>query len=146
MNNKNSDKITEAAPSLFSNGYGVFGEITKDSEEKYPFYFECGDGWVDIIYDAAVKLEAYIQTLPEDVRSDVVALQVKEKFGTLRFYVSYYTEDIEAIIKEAEQKSATTCETCGNPGKLRGRMWRYTACDEHTRQEDLQEVSQEDLP
>jgi hypothetical protein len=28
-------------------------------------------------------------------------------------------------------------EECGAPGKIRGRGWYYTACDKHTREEDL---------
>ena len=33
--------------------------------------------------------------------------------------------------------SSIICETCGAPGKHRGRGWFYTACDAHTKEEDL---------
>jgi hypothetical protein len=33
--------------------------------------------------------------------------------------------------------STITCETCGAPGKRRGRGWIYTACDAHTKELDL---------
>lgn len=135
----NSKKISDAAPSMFY--ITSWGDKT-----DVPFIFECGDGWVDILHEAAIRLNEHIQTLPEDVRQDVVALQVKEKYGRLRLYVSYYTEEIDRIVREAEEKSGKTCETCGKTGKLRGSRWFYTACDEHTREEDLQELSQEELP
>jgi hypothetical protein len=56
------------------------------------------------------------------------ASQVKEKFGTLRFYLTHGTDEMYAIIGEAQQKSAKTCETCGKPGRIRGRGWYYTRC------------------
>jgi hypothetical protein len=72
-----------------------------------------------------------------------VASQVKEKFGTLRFYIDRGTEEHYNYIRFAEYLSARTCEICGSPGKLRGHGWLYTACDEHTEEEDLKE-EQED--
>lgn len=139
MNLENARKISDAAPSVF---YITSGGDATD----VPFLFECGDGWVDILLEAATQLNDHIQTLPDDVRQDVVVLQVKEKYGTLRIYVSYYTEEIDNIVKEAEKKSCKTCETCGKEGKLRGSRWFYTACDKHTREEDLQKMSPKELP
>lgn len=68
--------------------------------------------------------------LPTSIHQ-VVAVQVKEKFGTLRFYYNGGDEVISGMVRMAESMSAVTCETCGNPGTLRGSGWRYTACDEH---------------
>jgi len=61
--------------------------------------------------------------------------QVKEKFGVLRFYCPG-TDRIWAYVTLAERLSAVTCETCGKQGKLRGSNWLYTACDEHTKEKD----------
>jgi hypothetical protein len=41
------------------------------------------------------------------------AFQVKEKYGTLRFYMSISTQEIEDLIEKAEEESETTCEYCG---------------------------------
>ena len=68
--------------------------------------------------------EAFDPTLP-------LAVQVKEKYGTLRFYMHYSTEEMEDLINEAENVSAKTCETCGQSGVLRGPGWYFTACDTH---------------
>lgn len=57
------------------------------------------------------------------------AMQVKEKFGGLRFYMNYYVEEIEELINEAEEKSYKTCERCGAPGKSREGGWIITLCD-----------------
>lgn len=64
------------------------------------------------------------------------ASQVKEKFGTLRFYMTSQTLEMDTIIKEAERASSVTCEQCGKKGKLRGHGWLYTACARHTKKED----------
>ena len=56
------------------------------------------------------------------------ASQVKEKYGTLRFYLTGGTEEMYAIIHKAESQSSKTCEECGKPGKVRGKMWLSTRC------------------
>jgi len=45
--------------------------------------FSCGDGWEPLIRRLSEKLEAWNNKHPDKA---VVATQVKEKFGTLRFY------------------------------------------------------------
>lgn len=64
--------------------------------------------------------------------SKVEAVQIKEKFGTLRFYTNTSDRYIDGLISMAESMSSITCETCGKPGHLRGGGWVYAACDEHT--------------
>jgi outer membrane protein assembly factor BamA len=65
-----------------------------------------------------------------------LVIQVKEKYGTLRFYYDGGDEKIDGMVRMAEAMSAVTCEVCGNAGKFRGRGWYYTSCDEHAREED----------
>ena len=60
-----------------------------------------------------------------------VAVQVKEKFGTLRFYVDGYHESIGKRIDQAEAESAQICEVCGNKGQQRSQGWVRTLCDWH---------------
>ncbi|HEY9774459.1 MAG TPA: hypothetical protein V6C81_11710 [Planktothrix sp.] len=91
--------------------------------------FECGDGWEPLIRELSQKLEALILALPEAERANYRAMQVKEKFGTLRFYMTLSTDEMFALINEAEAKSATTCEQCGENGKRRGGSWVSTQCD-----------------
>jgi hypothetical protein len=66
------------------------------------------------------------------------AVQVKEKFGGLRFYMTYYVEEIEKLIDEAESKSYQTCERCGAPGKSREGGWILTLCDECEEKKNLE--------
>jgi len=57
------------------------------------------------------------------------ASQVKEKFGTLRFYMTHTTDKMDKLIGEAEKLSEVTCENCGEPGTLRQDGWWRTLCD-----------------
>jgi hypothetical protein len=57
--------------------------------------------------------------------------QVKEKYGTLHWYMSTFTDEMDEIISAAEAKSAVTCEVCGEPGELRDVGWLFTYCDKH---------------
>ena len=75
-------------------------------------------------------LESEPRKYTEDMRYPVVT-QVKEKFGTLRFYMDGYDERISAYEEFAEAMSARTCEECGCPGKLRTEGWYRTLCNEH---------------
>lgn len=70
------------------------------------------------------------QPVPEAC-PQVTAAQVKEKFGTLRFYFDGGDEKIYTMVDLAESFSARTCEVCGSPGKLREGGWVTTRCDIH---------------
>lgn len=70
---------------------------------------------------------------PKEVKEveQVVAIQVKEKFGTLRFYYDGGDDVIAGMVSVAESMSGVTCEECGNPGTQNGTGWIRTTCQEH---------------
>ena len=72
--------------------------------------------------------------VPEIV-PQVTVSQVKEKFGTLRFYYNGGDTSIEAMVRFAEAMSGCTCETCGSPGVRRGGGWVRTLCDKHAEEQ-----------
>ena len=61
----------------------------------------------------------------------VIATQVKEKFGTLRFYFHGGDAKVDGIVRMAESMSAVMCEDCGAPGKTRNGGYVRTLCDTH---------------
>jgi len=65
------------------------------------------------------------------VCKQIVALQVKEKFGTLRFYHHGGDTFTDGVAAMAEAMSARTCEECGNPGKIAAGCWLRCLCDKH---------------
>jgi hypothetical protein len=62
---------------------------------------------------------------------DKEVIQVKEKFGGLRFYINEGTSEIHQRIAKAEIESMKICEITGKLGKLRTDIgWYRTLCDE----------------
>jgi hypothetical protein len=57
--------------------------------------------------------------------------QVKEKFGTLRFYYTGGDDEISGMVRMAESMSGVTCEECGSPGETKGNGWLVTLCETH---------------
>ena len=78
----------------------------------------------------------------------VVAEQVKEKFGTLRFYYRGGDDYIDGVVSMAESMSAVTCDVCSGPAKTGGQGWITTRCEsckeqlEKQRAEELREYNE----
>lgn len=69
-----------------------------------------------------------------DKVEQIVATQVKEKFGTLRFYYDGFgNERIMGMCYMAEALSSSICEVCGNPGYTRPNRSIGTVCDTHAK-------------
>jgi ribosomal protein L37E len=70
-------------------------------------------GWYPIVSSLDERLAA--------IDPDYILHQVKEKFGTLRYYCTTrpgHWEAFKNLIGDAERTSAITCERCGEPGAL----------------------------
>ena len=125
-------------------------ELTNKLLEKYPqifiktkfFGFECGDGWFSIIDNACGIIQHDIDwnnatgkfshfKPREPLKNQFVAIQVKEKFGGLRFYYSGGSDFTNGVINMAEAMSYITCEFCGQKGSQRNEGWIITLCDQH---------------
>lgn len=87
--------------------------------------YTCGPGWLPLVEALVVELNS----LPEGNWSKSV-FQIKEKFGTLRFYIDQASELAYSIIMKYESKSGGVCEYCGAPGMLRRKGWYKTLCGE----------------
>ena len=132
-----NNKLTTKYPKLFT------GFQRPDGKGYYPFWFECGDGWYTLLDELAGDIQNYVDNkndcytykvekgeVKEEDRPDyqVCAVQVKQKFGGLRFYINGGGEYIDGMIRFAESMSMKTCEHCGNPGRICGKGWIYTFC------------------
>ena len=107
--------------------------------------FECGDGWFNILDQLMGNIQHHIdwKNKKEEVVVQVTLDQVKEKFGTLRFYYTGGDDIIDGMVRMAESMSGVTCEECGNPGKRIGGGWVTTLCEEHATARDI--IYEEDL-
>lgn len=94
------------------------------------FGFDCDKGWHPMIYELLDKIQAFVDANPEF--ADLQILQIKEKYASLRVYVSQYPKEIADLVDEYENKSLETCELCGKSGKVRScGHWYKTLCEEH---------------
>lgn len=115
----------------------IFPKLDRSQSDSVTFWFECSDGWYNIIYTLCSNIQNYIdwkiennKLSPLEAESlQVVATQIKEKYGTLRFYANGGDEATDGMIGLAESFSAHTCEGCGNVGKNYNDGWVRTHCE-----------------
>ena len=100
--------------------------------------FECDDGWYWLIDQLCSNIQSYIDDNPHKKISQVVATQVKEKFGGLRFYYEGGDSLIGGMVWLAESMSEHICESCGSIehiGHTTG--WIRTVCKKCAIKENL---------
>jgi len=99
---------------------------------------ECDDGWYDLLDCLCSAIQNHIDFASKDTRLtdeerdnlQLVAQQVKSKYGGLRFYS--YGGDVytEGMIGMAEKMSYRLCEFCGFKANQQTLgTWIYTACN-----------------
>lgn len=138
MKEELENSLYEKFPTILTDTCEVTGIVTK-------CHLDIGDGWYDLIvaicngvlsnkdrHQANINLLTKIGK-QEEIKEyhPVKAVQIKEKFGGLRFYVSGGDEFDRGVIFSAEAMSRKICETCGQKGKTRDDGWMITLCDEH---------------
>ncbi len=97
--------------------------------------FDCGDGWYWLVDNLCNCIQQYIDnnkhlSISQMVYDSVVATQVKEKFGGLRFYYTGGDETIDGMVWLAEHLSYNICEKCGSTQNVTQNTegWVYTLC------------------
>lgn len=93
-------------------------EVLERFKDGWPKIISCDSGWFPLIQRLHQKIVL--------IDPDYEIVQVKEKFGGLRFYYttsnSDFSQAIDKEIRNAERISILTCEITGKPGEL---MKRY---------------------
>lgn len=95
--------------------------VLRNVEKGWMRQIQCDNGWLKLIAECHSELFS--------LDPNFKIQQIKEKFGTLRFYASpskqEYFEDFRQIIDKYEQLSARTCEMTGMKGVLMKREGWY---------------------
>ena len=102
----------------------VAGDWTLFNEHYSTF----NPGFISTMREDILKMDP--RTIREVVPQVVVG-QVKEKFGTLRFYYSGGDDYIRGLVSFAEGMTGCTCEECGKPGRRSTGGWVTVRCEEH---------------
>lgn len=130
MNPEKTQKIMDAYPRLYR------GKSKPLHESLMSWGFTCGDGWYDLVWNLSQAIEEASRQEGLDPQSESwpEAVQVKEKFGTLRFHLKHASDRMRQLIGDASEASAHTCEVCGLTGSLfvDGRCSK-TVCPEHSK-------------
>ena len=88
--------------------------------------------------DKASFIKREEREVPELIEQ-VEVTQIKEKFGTLRFYYVGGDDYIRGLEAMADSMSAAICEDCGKPGKIRSGGWVRTLCEDHALEKEIQD-------
>ena len=119
----------ELQEKLFEKYPKIFQDKDKSMRETCMCWgIETGDGWYAII-------DHLCETLQNDIDKNgcpqVVAAQVKEKFGGLRFYVNGATNEQYNLIHFVESLSYKVCENCGSTKEVKQtKGWIQSLCPE----------------
>lgn len=98
----------------------------ESKQQREDIKLSVGEGWGHLL-DALFETLDFIAQ--DDFLKETYIAQVKEKFGTLRFYIGSGTDEQFAAIRMAEHMSGYVCEGCGNPGKNQSDGgWWVTLC------------------
>ena len=141
MSQERRQKLFDDYPKLFAKR-----NLIPDDRRRYPITWglEHGDGWLAIVEDLCRLIQHHVdqQKKKDSSYPQIEVLQVKEKFGSLRFYTTGSDEYIDGLISMAESISGRTCESCGNPGTMRGKGWMRVRCEscEEVRTQKMQET------
>lgn len=114
----------------------VFGSGTNAPDQSIgTVYWEFGYGWDTLIENLAAAIDREIERDPSLAEGDMPFRieQMKEKFGTLRFYYSGGNDRIHGLVNLTENLSASVCEVCGTLGTLckkSGGSWVKTLCED----------------
>jgi hypothetical protein len=109
-------------------------DILDRFDESYTPSLDIRPGWIPIVFSLHNKILSLV--------NDYKIYQIKQKFGTLRFYAypivldatstqnRYHIDQIyNHLVQTAEKQSATTCEICSATAKLTKNHYRYeTLC------------------
>ena len=124
------------SPELTKQLYDKFPDLFKEKDlppeqSNMCWGFECSDGWYNIIDTLCSLIQIHQKSQTPDYEP-VVVQQVKEKFGTLRFYYTGGDDIIFGMVAYAEAISGMTCEFCGDRGTTNWkRSWVRTVCSKH---------------
>lgn len=128
MKKELQEKLYERYPNIF---------IQKDLDKTKTamcWGISCGDGWYELIDTLCGDIQNHIlnKNRNKEEKDHLIcqAVQVKEKFGGLCFYIYGGDEYIEGLISMAESMSYRLCSECGNASIKNDthRGWVYTLC------------------
>lgn len=127
--------ITDCAGSDGEEGYWPGDpEIHPDYDYDYTELDDMPEGWrIAFGEQMCEEINQELLTWSDEARENFRITQIKEKYGSLRFYTNYTSENLHKIINKYEDKSRRICIRCGKPARWMTRGWISPWCDECAR-------------
>lgn len=97
----------------------------------YVWFKDAFPGWYKAFgKQFADEVQTEWSKLSKKDRDSIYIVQLKEKYASLRCYLSCHTKEIGDIIDKYEEMSYNYCINCGKPGSVREDLpWILTLCD-----------------
>lgn len=104
-----------------------------DRKNTFYYNFSIREGWKDLVEMLCGAIVFHEKNNVDSAEYTQVRIkQVKEKFGSLRFYYSGGDRYIRGLVDLAEMMSSTICEVCGEKGEIVNSSGYYhAACKKH---------------
>lgn len=147
----------------------LYEQLVRDNPELFEqgeCEFSIGDGWYNIMacllniitsdlaqakrhlkyekehpsVDHVQRILKYENLIAEHLKNLPKIVQVKEKYGGLRFYYDGGTEYVAGAVAMAESLADITCEVCGRPGEHRSGNWIRILCDIHFQEQENERI------
>ncbi len=127
--------ITNCAGSDGEEGYWPEDpSVHPEYNYEYTELDEMPQGWRAAFGEQmCAELNEEIARWPEQARDNFRITQIKEKYGSLRFYTSGETREFRQIVEKYEKLSKRTCIGCGQPARWISRGWISPWCDDCAR-------------
>lgn len=105
------------------------GKLDEDWNYEYTWLDDMPTGWrIAFGEQMCEEISAALNLLSEEDKKDYRIEQIKEKFGELRWYSNWTTEEIEKVIDKYTYLSARTCVKCGKPAEYISKGWICPWC------------------
>ena len=133
----------ELQDKLYAEFPKIFADKDKSKQESCMYWgLAIGDGWYDIFHRLLTTLQWQTD---KNSYKQVVAEQVKEKFGSMRFYYRFEeteqskncefdrpNEYLRGLVDFATGMTGEICDVCGKKGDSGSKTgWIRVRCDEH---------------
>jgi hypothetical protein len=110
-----TEEIIAKYPKIFEDYVGNPGKVN---------WYGVPDGWLSIVDKLCGAIQNYIDNTTRYSKlgplkpEQVTCVQMKEKFGGLRFYTNGHDDIVEGMISMAEHMCNHTCQDCGSEQDL----------------------------
>lgn len=127
MTKEENRTLCERYPFLIPRDWKT-GEVASDFDYEYTELDNMPEGW----------RKAYGEALCEELAAELrrigkldeyIVLQIKEKFGALRWYGNIRTPEIKTILQRYEDLTRFTCIKCGVPATRVTIAWICPYCE-----------------